>query len=207
LAESGSWQAEALKRIMKVQKLQGDCMRHVLPGKDSLTKQILAALLRATTKRNEPVKLSDIADIMYGDAPKDKLDVIRLTLDKTLIRCGIVDKIYFADRDVRYFPVAYRFQEISRVETGTGSKIEQLVGEVVRLPTDMWPAPTEYYRLVVESKASEDALTKLEADHVQGRVEKGTYEATKKKLLGEAESLTKKLRPFSELDEIMSQDR
>jgi hypothetical protein len=207
LAASGSWEAEGLSRILKVKKLQGDCMRHVLPGKDYLAKEILEALLKVSSKRNMPVKLSEIAELMYEDAPKDKLDVIRLTLDKTLIRCGIVDKIYFADRDVRYFPVAYRFQEVSRVETGSGSRIEQLVGEVIRLPVDLWPVPPDYYRLVIESKASDDALSKLEEDHRSGQTDDKNYESTKKKLRERSDVISRRLKQFSELDDIMREDR
>ncbi|MDE1854271.1 MAG: hypothetical protein KGI38_11080 [Thaumarchaeota archaeon] len=202
-APVASWKEEGLKRVSKVKKLPAECMKHVQAGDDSLAKQILAAVLRASSRKNEPVKLADVAEVMYGPGQKDKLDVVRLTMDKTLIRCGIVDKIYFSDRDVRYFPVAYRFQEVSRVETGSGSKIEQLVGDAIALPREFWPVPSEYFELLTAKGAAEDALAKLEADHSLGAVEDRTYEATRKSLVKETEDLTKKLGRYAEIDDAM----
>jgi len=198
-----SWKEEAVKRILKVQKLPQDCMKHVLTDGEALANQILSALLKASSKKSEPVKLAEIADLVYGEAEKDKQDVIRLTMEKTLIKCGIVDKIRFSDRDVRYFPVAYRFQEVRRIETGTGSKIEQLVGDAVELPRDYWPVPKEYYELVTSKAGCEDALAKLEDDSKLGAVGPQAYQRIKTKLENDLEDVKKKLKGYEAIGELM----
>jgi hypothetical protein len=190
-----------MKRIAKLKKLPAECMKYVARGEDSLASQILTALLKASSKDNEPVKLADIAEVMYGPGHKEKLDVVRLTMDKTLIKCGIADKIYFSDRDVRYFPAAYRFQEVSRVETGTGTKIEQLVGSVAELPREYWPVPREYFELVAARGASDDALAKVEEDHSLGVIDDRTYEEAKRSLKQEMETLSRKLKVYDEIGE------
>ncbi len=200
---SQSWKEEAIKRILKVQKLPQDCMKHLFQDKEALANQILLAVLKASSKKNEPVKLAEITELVYGSPDKEKQDIIRLTMDKTLLRCGIVDKIYFAERDVRYFPVAYRFQEIRRVETGTGSKIDQLVGEVVELPKETWPVPTEYFKLVASRKGCEEALTKLEEDSAQGLIARQAYQEIKTKLQKELDGISKRLKNYEAITEVM----
>lgn len=208
MAESHlSWKEEALKRIPKVQKLPGECMKHVLPGEDTLAKQILLALLKATSKRNEPVKLAEIVDTLYGSPQKDKLDVVRLTMDKTLIRCGIAEKIYFSDRDVRYFPAAYRFQEVQRIDTGTSSKSIQLVGDEVKLPMEYWPVPYEYYDLTLSKASLEDGMARLEQDRVDQVVDEKTYGRLKRELEQEKDNIAKKLKRYAEVEDVIGGSR
>jgi hypothetical protein len=192
-----------MKRILKVSKLQQDCMKYVRPDTESLASQILTALLKASSRKNEPVKLSEIAAIIYGAEEKDKQDVIRLTMDKTLIKCGIVDKIHFSERDVRYFPIAYRFQEIRRVETGIGTKIEEPLGEVVELPREHWPVPKEYFDLMASRVSYEEALVKLEGDAKNGSIDPQTRQRMKTKLERELEGVTKKLKDYEGISDIM----
>jgi hypothetical protein len=192
-----------MKRILKVQKLSQDCMKHLQPDKEALANQILYALLERSSVKNEPVKLSEIAKAIYGSADKDKQDILRLTMEKTLLKCGIVDKIYFAERDVRYFPVAYRFQEVQRVETGTGAKIEQLMGDIVQLPRKNWPIPAEYFDLISSKAGCEQALKKVEEDFGQGLVTSSVHEKTRARLQKELEGISKKLKEYEALSEIM----
>jgi hypothetical protein len=178
-------------------------MKHLHPDNDTLANQILYALLKASSRKNEPVKLSEVSEIIYGSTDKDKQDIVRLTMEKTLIRCGIADKIYFAERDVRYFPVAYRFQEVRRIETGTGSKIEQVVGDVVELSKDSWPIPKEYFELVASKAGSEDALKKLEEDSKQGLVAPAVHQQIKAKLQKELDGISKKLKEYEAVTEVI----
>ncbi len=192
-----------MKRILKVSKLQQDCMKYVKPDKEALANQILAALLKTSSKNNEPVKLSEIAEVVYGASEKDKHDVIRLTMDKTLIKCGIVDKIYFSERDVRYFPIAYRFQEIRRVETGAGHKIEEPVGEVVELPREHWPVPREYFDLMASRTSYEESLAKLEGDAKNGSIDPQTHQRLKTKVQRDLEGVIKKLKDYEGMNDVM----
>jgi hypothetical protein len=149
------------------------------------------------------VKLSEITETIYGTAEKEKQDVIRLTMQKTLLKCGIVDKIYVSDRDVRFFPVAYRFQEVQRVETGTGAKIEQPVGDVIELSRENWPIPKEFFELVTSKAGYVEALTKLEEDARKGSVDAHAQQRIKAKLERGLEDVSKKLREFEALSELM----
>lgn len=180
-----------------------ECIKYIQADGDALANRILSALLEASSKKNEPVKLSEITEVIYGTSEKDKQDVVRLTTEKTLIRCGIVDKIYFSERDVRYFPVAYRFQEIRRVETGAGAKIDQLVGDVVELPRDHWPVPKEYYELTTSKAACEDALAKLEVDSEQGSIGPRAYQRIREKVQKDLEDLSKNLAKYEAISELM----
>jgi len=199
-----SWREESVKRIQKVVKLPQECMKHVRLENDNLANQIFLALLKATSRRGEPVKLSDLTNVLYGAGEKDKQDVVRLTMEKTLIRCGAVDKIHFSDRDVRYFPVAYRFQEVNRVETGTGSKIEQLVGELLEMPREFWPLPDEYFHLVTSERGYEEALAKLDQDSKSGAVDPRTYGRLKEKIQSELAGIAKKLRDYEAIRELLT---
>jgi hypothetical protein len=198
-----SWKEESMKRILKVSKLHPDCMKYVRPDKEPLANQILTALLKSSSRNNEPVKLAEIAEVIYGPNEKDKQDVLRLTMDKTLIKCGIVDKIYFGERDVRYFPIAYRFQEVRRVETGAGTKIEEPVGEVVELPREHWPVPKEYFDLMASRTSYEEALVKLEGDAKSGSIDSQTHQRLKTKIERELEGVTRKLKDYEGMNDIM----
>ena len=192
-----------MKRILKVSKLQQDCMKYVKPDKEALANQILAALLKASSRNNEPVKLSEIAEVIYGPNEKDKQDVLRLTMDKTLIKCGIVDKIHLGERDVRYFPIAYRFQEVRRVETGAGTRIDELVGEVVELPREHWPVPKEYFDLLASRTSYEESLAKLEGDAKSGSIDPQAHQRLKAKIQRELDGVTKKLKDYEGINDIM----
>jgi hypothetical protein len=203
MSQSGlSWEEEALKRIPKVQQLQTECMKYVVQGDDSLAQQILAALLKTSSRKNGPVKLAEITEEMYGPAQKDKLDVVRLMTEKTLLRCGIVEKIYFSERDVRYFPTAYRFQEVRKMETGTGKTV-QLVGDPVALPKDFWPIPAEYFELTIAKETADEALSKLQQDKAGGVVDDRAFERISRSLADEREGIERKLKRYAEVAGLM----
>jgi len=199
-----SWREESIKRIQKLLKLPHECMKHVRLENDALANQAFLALLKATSRRGEPVKLPDLVKILYGGGEKDKQDVVRLTMEKTLIKCGVVDKVYFSDRDVRYFPAAFRFQEVNRVETGTGTKMEQLVGEVFEVPPEYWPLPQEYFELLTAKKGYDDALHKLDEDSEKGGVDRKTHRRLKEKMQGELDRVTKKLKEYEGVSQLFS---
>jgi hypothetical protein len=194
-----SWTEEALKRVSKVVKLQQDCAKYLQMDGGSLASQILLGLLKATAAKQAPVKLSEIVDAMYGKEGREKQDVVRLTMEKTLLKCGIVEKIYVGERDVRYFPAAYRFQEVSRSETSSGSKTEQLVGAEVRLPAKYWAVPAEAYQLIVEREACMKALDKLEEDVRRGSVDAEEYRRMKEGLTRSLSETEKRLKNYGEI--------
>ncbi len=199
-----SWKEESLKRILKVAKLQQDCMKHLQKDTDALANQILMALLKSSSRKGGPVKLSEVSEELYGNTEKDKQDVIRLTIEKTLLRCGIVDKIRFSDRDVRYIATAYRFQEVSRVETSTGAKIDQLVGDVTELPRQYWPVPREVFDLIISKAAYEEALVKLQEDSKRGLISPQLYERNKTRFQKSLENASRKLHDYEAVTALLT---
>ncbi len=199
-----SWNEEAVKRILKVARLSDECVKYVKMESDALANQIFLALLKSSSEKEGPVKLSEIAETVYGASDKAKQDVIRLTMEKTLLKCGLADKIYFKERDVRYFPTAYRFQEVRRVETATGKKIDEVIGEVIELPRSHWPVPKEFFDLTATKVGYEDALKKLEEDHQNSLVTPSSYARLKGKLQDDIERVSKTLKKYDEITELMT---
>jgi len=190
--------------MQKVLKVNEECVKYVGLDKDAIANQVFTALLTLSAKTDAPVKLSEIAETIYNTSEKGKQDIIRLTMDKTLLKCGIVEKIYFTERDVRYFPSAYRFQEVRRVENSAGQKMDQLIGEVLEVPRKYWPVPREFYELTALRGGYEDALSRLEEDHEQGSVDAATYSQVKARLQAEMEVIVKKLREYEGMRDLMT---
>ncbi len=190
--------------MQKVLKVNEECVKYVGLDKDAIANQIFTALLTLSARTDAPVKLSEIAETIYSTSEKSKQDILRLTMDKTLLKCGIVEKIYFTERDVRFFPSAYRFQEVRRVENSAGQKIDQLIGDVLEVPRKYWPVPKEFYELTSLKEGYEEALSKLEEDRAQGSVDVATYSQVKPKLQSEMEAITKKLREYEGISDLMN---
>jgi len=203
-SSSSSWRDEAIKRVLHVTKLSEECMKYVDAGKEALANQIFKAIIDLCSRTDSPMKLSDMAEMIYGNSDKGKQDIIRLTIEKTLLRCGIVEKIYFANRDVRYFPSAYRFQEIRRIEDSSGKKIDQLIGEVREVPRKYWPIPKEFYALITSKSGYETALAKLESDFGNQELTPEAYSRIRHTLQNELDRIVIKLKPYQGLDQVMS---
>jgi len=203
-SSSSSWRDEAIKRVLRVARLNEECMKYVDEGKEALANQVFKALVDLCSRTDSPVKLADMAERIYGNSDKGKQDVIRLTIEKTLLRCGIVEKIYFAGRDVRYFPSAYRFQEIRRAQDSSGKKIDQLIGEVREVPRKDWPIPKEFYELVASKIGYETALAKLESDFGNRELTPEAYSRIRPRLQSELDRIVTKLKPYQGLDQVMT---
>ena len=201
---SSSWREEAAKRMQKVMKVNEECVKYVGLDKDAIANQVFTALLTLSARTEAPVKLSEIAESIYNTSEKSKQDILRLTMDKTLLKCGIVEKIYFAERDVRYFPSAYRFQEVRRVENSAGQKMDQLIGEVLEVPRKYWPVPKEFYELTALRGGYEDAMSRLEEDRAEGSVDPATYSHVRARLQAEMEVLSKKLMEYEGISDLMT---
>src|SRR5207245_10769579 len=115
--------------MQKVLKVNEECVKYVGLDKDAIANQVFNALLTLSAKTDAPVKLSEIAETIDNTSEKSKQDILRLTMDKTLLNCGIAEKIYFTERDVRNFPSTYRFPAARSVENRAGQKQDQLTGE------------------------------------------------------------------------------
>jgi hypothetical protein len=152
-----------------------------------------------------PVKLAEIAQAIFGINEKSKQDVIRLTMEKTLLKCGMVEKLHYATNDVRYILTGYRFQKVKKIESFRGDSSEP-VGEIFEIPRSSWPIPDEFFILRSKKSGYEEALKKLNSDYDANKVQRGKYEDLIRELTGNLSEVSRKTNAkFASLDEIMGE--
>jgi hypothetical protein len=167
---------DLLARIMKVKNLKENCFKYLEESsKELLTQKILFAISELTAEKMGPVKLSEIAQKAIGESDKSKQDLVRLTLEKSLLKCGLVEKLKYSTNDVRYILTAYRFQKIKEIDSFRGES-SQPIGDVLVLPKDTWPISDEFYLLLAKKFGYEQALKKLHSDFDADLIARGKYE-------------------------------
>ena len=163
-------------RILKVKNLKENCFKYLEESsKALLTQKIIFALSELTAEKMGPVKLSEIAQKTTGQSDKAKQDLVRLTIEKSLLRCGLVEKLKYAPNDVRYILTAYRFQKIKEIDSFRGDSSEP-IGDVLELPKSSWPIPDEFYLLLAKKYGYEQSLNKLHSDYDADLIPRGKYE-------------------------------
>jgi hypothetical protein len=163
-------------RILKVKNLKENCFKYLEESsKALLTQKIIFALSELTAEKMGPVKLSEIAQKTTGQNDKSKQDLVRLTIEKSLLRCGLVEKLKYAPNDVRYILTAYRFQKIKEIDSFRGDSSEP-IGDVFELPKSSWPIPDEFYLLLAKKYGYEESLKKLHSDFDNDLIPRGKYE-------------------------------
>jgi len=163
-------------RILKVKNLKENCFKYLEESsKALLTQKIIFALSELTAEKMGPVKLSEIAQKTTGQHDKAKQDLVRLTIEKSLLRCGLVEKLKYAPNDVRYILTAYRFQKIKEIDSFRGDSSEP-IGDVFELPKSSWPISDEFYLLLAKKYGYEESLKKLHLDYDNDLIPRGQYE-------------------------------
>jgi len=163
-------------RILKVKNLKENCFKYLEDSSQQLlTQKILFAISELTCEKMGPVKLSEIAQLATGQNDKGKQDLVRLTLEKSLLKCGLVEKLKYAANDVRYILTAYRFQKIKEIDSFRGESSEP-IGDVFELPKSTWPIPDEFYQLIAKKHGYEKSLNKLHSDFDSKLIPRGKYE-------------------------------
>ena len=163
-------------RIIKVKNLKENCFKYLEEiSKELLTQKIIFALSELTAEKMGPVKLSEIAQKTTGINDKLKQDLVRLTIEKSLLKCGLVEKLKYAPNDVRYILTAYRFQKIKEIDSFRGDSSEP-IGDVFELPKSSWPIPDEFYILLARKYGYEESLKKLHSDYDADLIPRGQYE-------------------------------
>lgn len=164
-------------RILKVKNLKENCFKYLEDGsKELLTQKILFAISELTCEKMGPVKLSEIAQKTIGQSDKGKQDLVRLTIEKSLLKCGLVEKLRYAPNDVRYILTAYRFQKIKEIDSFRGESSEP-IGTVFELPKSTWPIPDEFYLLLAKKHGYEKSLNKMHSDFDNKLIPRGKYES------------------------------
>ncbi len=163
-------------RILKVKNLKENCFKYLEESsKALLTQKIIFALAELTAEKMGPVKLSEIAQKTIGQSDKSKQDLVRLTIEKSLLKCGLVEKLKYAPNDVRYILTAYRFQKIKEIDSFRGDSSEP-IGDVFELPKSSWPIPDEFYLLLARKYGYGESLKKLHSDYDDDLIPRGQYE-------------------------------
>ncbi len=163
-------------RIIKVKNLKENCFKYLEESsKELLTQKIIFALSELTAEKMGPVKLAEIAQKAIGINDKLKQDLVRLTIEKSLLKCGLVEKLKYAPNDVRYILTAYRFQKIKEIDSFRGDSSEP-IGDVFELPKSTWPIPDEFYLLLARKYGYEESLKKLHSDYDADLIPRGQYE-------------------------------
>ncbi|MGI0004492.1 MAG: hypothetical protein ACREAX_04255, partial [Candidatus Nitrosotenuis sp.] len=94
---------DLIDRIVSVRNLSGNCFKYFEESsKDLLTQQIIYAVANLVAKKMGPVRLSEIAQAISNTTEKAQQDNIRITIEKTLLKCGIMEKLRYSVKDVRY---------------------------------------------------------------------------------------------------------
>jgi len=167
---------DLIDRILKVKDLKENCFKYLEESsKELLTQKILFAMAELTAEKMGPVKLSEIAQKTTGESDKNKQDLVRLTIEKSLLKCGLAEKLKYASNDVRYILTAYRFQKIKEIDSFRGES-SQPIGDVLELPKSSWPIPDEFYVLLAKKHGYEQALKKLHSDFDSELIPRGKYE-------------------------------
>lgn len=167
---------DLLGRILKVKNLKENCFKYLEESsKDLLTHKIIVAISELTSEKMGPVKLSEIAQHAIGENDKSKQDLVRLTIEKTLLKCGLVEKLKYAANDVRYILTAYRFQKIKEIDSFRGESSSP-IGDVLELPKSTWPISDEFYLLLAKKYGYEQSLKKLHSDYDSDLIPRGKYE-------------------------------
>ncbi|WP_179360334.1 hypothetical protein [Nitrosopumilus cobalaminigenes] len=167
---------DLIARIMKVKSLKENCFKYLEDvSKELLTQKILFAIAELSAEKMGPVKLSEIAEKTTGAHDKSKQDLVRLTIEKSLLKCGLAEKLKYASNDVRYILTAYRFQKIKEIDSFRGES-SQPIGDVFELPKNTWPISDEFYLLLAKKYGYEQSLKKLHSDFDSDVIPRGKYE-------------------------------
>jgi len=195
---------DLLSRIPKVKSLREECFKYLEPSsQETLTHQIIFTLAKLTSEKMGPVKLAELAQTIHGTAEKSKQDIIRLTIEKSLLKCGIAEKLRYAPNDVRYILTSYRFQKIRKIESFRGDSTEK-IGDVFELPKSTWPIPDEYFVLQSKKFGYDEVLKKINSDFDKGIIPRGKYEDLVREYREKLSQISKKLSSkFSEIEDLV----
>ena len=195
---------DLLSRIPKVKSLREECFKYLEPSsQETLTHQIIFTLAKLTSEKMGPVKLAELAQTIHGTAEKSKQDIIRLTIEKSLLKCGIAEKLRYTPNDVRYVLTSYRFQKIRKIESFRGDSAEK-IGDVFELPKSTWPIPDEYFVLQSQKYGYDEVLKKINSDFDKELLPRGKYEDLVREYREKLSQISKKLSSkFSEIEELV----
>lgn len=191
-------------RIIKIKNLKEDCFKYLEESSSELlTNKIIFSIASLFSRKMSPVKLSEIAQDIFGKGDKSKQDLVRLTIEKSLTKCGIVEKLRYAPNDVRYMLTAYRYQKVREIDSFRKDKVEP-IGQILELPKSTWPIPDEYFVLISKKFGYQEALKKINSDFDNDLIPRGQYETLIRDYTENLSQINNKLgSKFQQLEELL----
>ncbi len=166
---------DLFERIIQIKNLKEGCFKYLEESsKDLLTHKIIFSIAKLSSEKMGPVKIAEISKDVFGEDEKSKKDLIRLGIEKSLSKCGMVEKLQYASNDVRYLLTAYRFQKVREIESFRGDRVESI--DKFEIPKSLWPIPDEYFKLLSKKFGYDEALKKINSDFDHGVIPRGEYE-------------------------------
>jgi len=166
---------DLFERIIQIKNLKEGCFKYLEESsKDLLTHKIIFSIAKLSSEKMGPVKIAEISKDVFGEDEKSKKDLIRLGIEKSLSKCGMVEKLQYASNDVRYLLTAYRFQKVKEIESFRGDRVESF--DKFEIPKSLWPIPDEYFKLLSKKFGYDEALKKINSDFDHGVIPRGEYE-------------------------------
>lgn len=168
-------ESDLFERIIQPKNLKEKCFKYLEESsQDLLTHKIIFSIAKLSSEKMGPVKIAEISNDIFGNDEKSNKDLIRLGIEKSLSKCGIVEKLQYASNDVRYLLTAYQFQKIREIESFRGDRVESL--EKFDIPKSLWPIPNEYFKLLSKKFGYDEALKKINSDFDNSIIPRGEYE-------------------------------
>lgn len=166
---------DLINRITKIKNLKENCFKYFEESsKDLLSHKIIFSIAKLSSEKMGPVKLAEISLDLFDINEKSKQDTIRLTIEKSLSKCGIVEKLRYSYNDVRYILTAYRFRKTKEIDSFRGDRTKSL--ELFEIPKLFWPVPDEFYQLLSKKHGYSEALKKINSRFDEGFILRGKYE-------------------------------
>lgn len=192
-----------MSRIAKVKPLREECFKYLEDSSNEmLTHKIIYTMAKLSGEKMGPVKLAEIAQEIFGIGDKSKQDLVRLTVEKTLSKCGMVEKLHYAPNDVRYLLTSYRFQKVRKIESFRGDNAEP-VGDIFELPRSTWPISDDFLILLSKKNGFEEALKQIHLDYDTGKIPQGKYEDLKQTLVENLNRINVKISKYAQIEEII----
>ena len=195
---------DLINRISDVKNLKENCFKYFEESsKDLLSHKIIFSIAKLSSESMGPVKLADISLDLFDISEKSKQDTIRLTIEKSLTKCGIVEKLRYSHNDVRYMLTAYRFKKIKEIDSFRGDRTKSL--ETFEIPKLFWPIPDEFYHLLSEKYGYDKALKKINSDFDKNSILRGKYEDLNREFSERLSEIQKKLSvKYPELEALVN---
>ena len=195
---------DLLNRIIQVKNLKEKCFKYLEESSSELlTQKIIFSIAKLSSEKMDPIKLAAISENIFGISDKSKQDLIRLTIEKSLSKCGIVEKLRYASNDVRYVLTAYRFQKVKEIDSFRGKSIESL--DTFDIPKSSWPIQDEFFKLISKKFGYTETLKQINFDFDQGVLPQGKYEDLIRQYSENLSQIQNKLNSkFNELQELVN---